>query len=159
MQPHQQTAARPLHLPPGVRDAPPEQEKVDVLLLDDNSFDRKRLRRIARQTGIAVEISEAASLIAFGKLLDQKQFHLAFIDLRLPEGDGLEALRMIRSHPENGRIVPILIASEVDASRVASAFKAGCADYLPKHELDTKRLRYIVLSALQKAATGDTTRE
>ena len=133
-----------------------EKQVVQVLILDDNNFDRKRLRRIARQTGIRMEFTDAASVIAFEKFLDKGQYHLVFIDYRMPDANGIEAIRRLRAHPVNGNAAAIVVAGELESQKVAEAFKAGCTDYLSKESLDTKRLRFIALTALEavEAAKG-----
>ncbi|MEM6620371.1 MAG: response regulator [Pseudomonadota bacterium] len=128
-------------------------EKVQALILDDSNFDRKRLRRIARQTGVPIEFTDAASLIAFAKFLDERTYQLVFIDYRLPEGDGLEALRLLEEHPVNRDAHAIMVAGDLDADVVAQAFKKGCADYVAKQKMDTRTLRHSILAAL--AGTND----
>ena len=124
------------------------KRSIKALILDDNNFDRKRLRRLARQTGVPLEFTDCASLIAFEKHLDINVFQIVFIDYRLPEGNGLQALRILEKHKRNASAAPILIAGDVDAEVVAAAFKQGCADYIAKHNVDTRSLRHALLSVL-----------
>lgn len=123
--------------------------KLKALILDDSNFDRKRLRRLARHTRVPIEVKDCASLIAFQKYLDSDVYDVVFIDYLLPEGDGLEALRILKDHPKNAKAAPILIAGDLDADVVASAFKQGCADYLAKRNVDSRSLRHSILSSVQ----------
>ncbi|PLS20627.1 response regulator [Neptunicoccus cionae] len=131
---------------------------VQALILDDSNFDRKRLRRIAKHTGLPIEFTSCASLIAFEKLIQESKFHIVFIDYRLPEGNGLEALKILEKYENNANASPILIAGDLDGDVVASAFKAGCVDYIAKRKVDKRQLRHSILHALTQAGfpTGRT---
>ncbi|MDR6265406.1 response regulator [Roseobacter sp. N2S] len=133
--------------------APGAEYSVNALILDDSNFDRKRLRRIAKHTGVPIEFTSCASLIAFKKLLDEQEFHIIFIDYRLPEGNGLEALKMLEKHPTNASASAIMIAGDLDADIVASAFKNGCVDYIAKQKVDKRQLRHTILNALNLVKT------
>ncbi|WP_069301629.1 response regulator [Neptunicoccus sediminis] len=129
----------------------PSETIVQALILDDSNFDRKRLRRIAKHTGVPIEFTSCASLIAFEKLIQNAEFHIVFIDYRLPEGNGLEALKILEKYEKNANASPILIAGDLDGDVVASAFKAGCVDYIAKRKVDKRQLRHSILSALTQA--------
>ena len=135
--------------------APVRENPIRALILDDSNFDRKRLRRIARQIGVPLEITDAASMIAFEKQLDATRFNIVFIDHRLPEGDGMEALKMLRDHPINNNAAGIVVAGELEPDTVAQAFRNGCKDYIAKHNLDTRGLRHSVLTALGAARQSE----
>ncbi|GGA11940.1 response regulator [Neptunicoccus cionae] len=129
---------------------------VQALILDDSNFDRKRLRRIAKHTGLPIKFTSCASLIAFEKLIQDAKFHIVFIDYRLPEGNGLEALKILEKYEKNSQALPILIAGDLDGDVVASAFKAGCVDYIAKRKVDKRQLRHSILNALAQAGfSGD----
>ena len=130
----------------------PSARQIRALILDDSNFDRKRLRRIGRQTGVPIEFTDAASLIAFEKFLNDEEYQIVFIDYCLPEGNGLEALKMLENHPLNSEAAAIMVAGDMEADVVAEAFKKGCADYLAKQKVDTRSLRHTILSALEPRA-------
>lgn len=122
---------------------------LKALILDDNTFDRKRLRRMARQTGIDMEFVDVPSLIAFKRQLDLDHYQLVFIDYRLPEGNGLEALHILRQNTRNKDTAAIVVAAELEQGKVEEAFRAGCSNYIAKQSLNTKMLRYMAISALE----------
>ncbi len=143
-----QTDGPTLMKQPSTTGASEVEFSINALILDDSNFDRKRLRRIAKHTGVPIEFTSCASLIAFEKLLGEQEFHIIFIDYRLPEGNGLEALKMLENHPTNASASAIMIAGDLDADIVASAFKNGCVDYIAKQKVDKRQLRHTILNAL-----------
>lgn len=142
---------KPMRTAPTPRPASePATAPIRALILDDSNFDRKRLRRIARQTGVPIEFVDAASLIAFEKFLDDGEYQIVFIDYRLPEGNGLEALKILENHPINSGAHAVLVAAELDADVVVEAFKKGVSDYIAKHKVDTRSLRHTILNTFDK---------
>ena len=69
---------------------------ISILILDDNQFDRKRIRRMFESIGSGFHLSEVESLDALSLNLDSKDFDVVLIDFQLPQGDGLEALAQIQ---------------------------------------------------------------
>ncbi|MEE4189871.1 MAG: response regulator [Roseobacter sp.] len=74
-----------------------ECQPFRVLLLDDNRFDRVRIRRFCSQIALPIELEEAATLDAFAGKLSDQVFDLYILDCRLPLGSGFDALRLVQS--------------------------------------------------------------
>ena len=132
--------------------ASPSVEAINIIILDDNSFDRQRLRRLIDEIGIPVELEDAESISALKDKLDDRPVDLVLIDYHLPEGDGLEALGLIKSHACNGSVATIMVTGDHDSKIAVSALKAGCDDYVEKDNLDPESLRHAVFSALHKSS-------
>lgn len=124
---------------------------ISILILDDNQFDRKRIRRMFESIGSGFHLSEVESLDALSLNLDSKDFDVVLIDFQLPQGDGLEALAQIQKHERNHSAATVMIAGD-DQSKVAvRAMKNGCQDYIPKDALSPQTLHTLVLSAIAAA--------
>jgi CheY-like chemotaxis protein len=54
-------------------------------------------------------------------------------DLRLPNGSGLDVLRLIRSHLSLRRIPVIVVADEADDGEIAAVQHLGAAAFLAQH--------------------------
>ncbi len=76
------------------------------------------------------------------ELVEEEKFDGAFIDLQMPEMDGVELARRIRGSKSNSRI-PIVMITGVGASAVKDGFKAGVSFYLQK-PLTLERLRHLL---------------
>ena len=102
-----------------------------VLLAEDNAVNRKLALLILRKFGCRVDVAENGQEAA--DLALHAPYDLIFMDCRMPEMDGFEACRIIRSRDSPGRHVPIvaLTAHAVSGAR-EECLAAGMDDYLSK---------------------------
>ncbi len=114
-----------------------------ILLVEDNEMSRDMLsRRLARrdfEVVFAVTGREAVEK-ALSELPD-----LILMDLSVPEVDGWEATRRIKSEPATARIPVIALTAHAMAGDREKAMQAGADDY------DTKPVEFTRL--LQKIAS------
>lgn len=121
------------------------QSSLRVLVADDNATNRKLLVDILSLAGHTVDI--AANGVEAVEAARRVRYDLIFMDVRMPEMDGVAAAQEIRSLPKGGDSVPIVAvtgnAMRGDRERF---LEAGLTDYLAKpfnmHD---------VLSAVNKA--------
>ncbi len=99
-----------------------------VLIIDDELSLRQTLARILQQAGLEViTAGSAAEGLAF---FSQSTFDLVYMDIRMPDMDGMEALKVIRSMlPE---LPVILFTAQPDLSSALEALRSGANDYLLK---------------------------
>ena len=125
---------------------------VKILVIDDEPPIRKLLRMGLAAHGY--EVLEASNGRIALELLAQKP-SLVILDLGLPDIDGLELLRRIRSAQE-GLPVVVLSSRDDEAGKVA-ALDLGADDYVTKpfgmDEL-LARMRAALRHQLQVAASG-----
>jgi DNA-binding response OmpR family regulator len=57
---------------------------------------------------------------------------LCLFDVSMPELDGLDALRSLRSNPETSELPVILLSGHDSREAVGEAYRAGADDYLVK---------------------------
>ena len=75
--------------------------------------------------------------------LKTEKFSAVFLDLRMPEPDGIELTRQIRGNPLN-RVTPVIvITGETQHGLMARAFQAGVNFFLFKPVDRTKLLRLV----------------
>ena len=103
---------------------------IRVFLMDDHEVVRRGLREMIESeedmevVGEAGTAEEALSRVAVASP------NVAVLDVRLPDGDGVEVCRDIRSrHPE---IACIMLTSFADDDAVYAAIMAGAAGYVLK---------------------------
>ncbi|HEX4868545.1 MAG TPA: response regulator transcription factor [Acidimicrobiales bacterium] len=101
-----------------------------VFLLDDHEIVRRGLRELLEAEDDLVVVGEAGTAEeAYGRIPATTP-DVAVLDVRLPDGDGIEVCREIRSkHPE---ISCIMLTSFSDDEAVYAAIMAGAAGYLLK---------------------------
>lgn len=111
---------------------------MNILLVDDDEVDRLAIERALRSAGLEAKLEEVETVSAARSALAQREFDCVLLDYQLPEGDGLDVLRSVRSA---GLDTPVIILTgHGDEQTAVELMKAGAADYLPKHALSADRL-------------------
>jgi len=114
-----------------------------VLLVDDHEIVRQGLRSILEERPELTVVGEAATVadaIAQARLL---QPDTVVMDLRLPDGDGVEACREIRSERPDASV--LILTSHADRDALLAAVLAGAAGFLLK-TLDAAKTQEAVLA-------------
>jgi PAS domain S-box-containing protein len=107
-----------------------------LLLCEDDADVSEVLTRVLAMQGFNVQV--AASLAeAEAALCDPSAFEGMLLDLRLPDGNGLDLLRKIRSQPETCALPVIVISAD---SRGSGASTLDIIDWIEK-PVDFKRLQ------------------
>lgn len=114
---------------PAVRVAAPDrQARHTVLLMEDEPSLGRGLKMVLAQEGYEVDLVDTG-LNAIGSI-GAKAYDLLVADLRLPDVDGLQVIRMVReASPETEVIVMTGYGSVPSA---VESMKLGALDYLPK---------------------------
>ncbi|HMA65505.1 MAG TPA: ATP-binding protein, partial [Chitinispirillaceae bacterium] len=108
-------------------------EPVTILLVEDNLINQYVSKKILQKIGIAVDI--VSNGIEAIRTLEQKKYSLVFMDVHMPEMDGIEATRLIRSHASTALnpTIPIIAmtASAMNSDREECRI-AGMNDFVSK---------------------------
>jgi diguanylate cyclase (GGDEF)-like protein len=75
--------------------------------------------------------------------------HLVLLDMKLPDMDGYEVVRQLRSHPKSMHIPIIVLSACADSECKVQAFEAGVDDYITK-PFDTDELLARVRTQLRR---------
>jgi two-component system, NarL family, response regulator DevR len=119
-----------------------------VFLLDDHEIVRRGLRELLEQEDDVEVVGEAGTAEeALGRIPPTKP-DVAVLDVRLPDGDGVEVCREIRSrHPE---IHCLMLTSFADDEALFSAIMAGASGYLLKQVKGTD-----LIDAIRRVGRGE----
>jgi adenylate cyclase len=124
-----------------------------ILVVDDSRVMRVALRRALEEIGCR-RIEEAAHGREALEKLAAGSFDLVLLDLDMPEMDGRETLRAIKSHPD-WKVIPVIIVSGSEQqSNAIACIAAGAEDFLNK-PFDAVLLRARVLSSLERKHLRD----
>ena len=106
-------------------------EGVRILLAEDNAINALLTRTLLEAEGHSVETVEDGVLAV--EAMKTSRFDLIFMDMRMPNMDGLEATRKIRALPNVPANLPIiaLTANAFDDDRNA-CFDSGMNDFMTK---------------------------
>ena len=105
-------------------------EKARVLLCDDHEVVREGLRvLIARQEGMSV-VGEAGTVAEAVDAAARSKPDVVIMDVRLPDGSGVEACRAIREARPETKV--IMLTSYADDDALFASIIAGASGYLLK---------------------------
>lgn len=100
-----------------------------ILIADDHAVVRQGLKQILANALNSVLLGEAASVTEMFALLKQGEWDAVIMDLSMPGGSGLEALKQIKHDYE----IPVLVLSVSPEDQYAvRTLRAGAAGYLTK---------------------------
>ena len=99
-----------------------------ILLVEDNILLNKTLAYNLTSDGC--EVTSACTFASAVNCLQQAEFHLALLDINLPDGCGLELCNEIRSRGQQTYIM-FLTANDKE-SDMLKGYEAGGADYITK---------------------------
>jgi PAS domain S-box-containing protein len=113
--------------------------KVNILLVDDRPENLISLAAVLESPGY--EIHQASSGNEALRLLFNQEFALILMDVQMPEMDGFETARLIKSR-EKTRNIPIIFVTAInrDEPFVFQGYGAGAVDYILK-PFDPKIIR------------------
>lgn len=105
-------------------------ERISVYLLDDHEIVRRGLRGLLAEEGDIDVVGESATARAALREIPVLRPHVAVLDVRLPDGSGIEVCRELRSSvPETHALI---LTSYDDDDALFAAIMAGASGYLLK---------------------------
>lgn len=113
-----------------------------ILIVDDEPSQLDLLSGYLKKRGLRV--STAHNGEAALKMLDDRGFEIALLDLRLPGMDGIELMRRLREGIPD--ISVVIITAHGDVKSAVEAMKIGAIDYLNK-PIDLEELMTIITKA------------
>lgn len=120
---------------------------LGVFLLDDHEVVRTGLRSLLESTDDLVVVGEAGTLAEALARIPPTKPQVAILDVRLPDGSGIEVCREIRSSwPE---IACIMLTSYADDEALFASLMAGAAGYLLKQVGSSD-----LIDSVRKAGSG-----
>ncbi len=99
-----------------------------ILIVEDEAIMRESLRDWLTDGGYQVETAEEGEEAL--KTIDEQDFEIVILDLRLPGKDGIEVLREART--KRPQLKGIIITAYPSVQTAIEAMKEGAIDYLPK---------------------------
>ena len=122
-----------------------ETMMAKVLIVEDAEFLRVRISRMLKSEGH--DISEAENGLEAVNAYKNNQPDIVLMDITMPEMDGLTALKEIKKHDPEAKIVMLTALGQ--ESVVLEAIKAGAKDFIVKPFEQSR-----VMSAINKYVSG-----
>lgn len=126
-----------------------------ILIVDDTETMRLTQQMMLKNEDCEIEM--ATNGVEALEKISQSKPDLVLMDIMMPEMDGIECCRQIKSKEEMSDIKVVMVTTRSEYARVKEAFAAGCDDYINKpinkEELLTKvndLLKFVSLRKLLK---------
>jgi len=102
----------------------------NILIVDDNPKNLQILGNHLQTEGFHIEF--ALNGITALEWIKNTEFDLILLDINMPELDGYETCRAIKSNPLKHNIPIIFLTANNDAESIVNAFDLGAVDYITK---------------------------
>lgn len=123
-------------------------KKVRVMLVDDHDVVREGLRALIQKRAEFSLVAEAASLASAIEEARRSTPDVIIMDVRLPDGSGIEACREIRALLPDTKV--LMLTSYADEEAVLASIMAGASGYLLKQTRSQE-----LIDAVERVARGD----
>jgi CheY-like chemotaxis protein len=111
---------------------------LKIMVVDDEPQSLKFMRSLAAPSGHTVLTFEDRQ--EAGQRAEKQRFDVAFLGMRLPQLDGLELVRRIRSFEPNRETTIVMLSATDDIESLRKAFGEG-ADFVLTKPLTAARIR------------------
>jgi len=133
---------------PARRTVSPGRQQASVLVVDDEPDFCQVVKEILSIDGLVV--LEAHSVIQALATLAHQAPDLVLTDVMMPDIDGLDLIRSLRSEPSWSRIPAVVVSARVLEEDRAAALQAGANAFLPK-PFSARELRETIRPLLSSA--------
>ena len=104
---------------------------MNIIYIDDDATNRGLLRDMLEIENISM--AEAGDARTGLKMIEDGDYDLVFMDLRMPDMNGLTAIRQLRAGSGRQKTVPIIVVTADPSEGVRSMCRAaGATDFLDK---------------------------
>ncbi len=119
-------------------------KEISILIIEDTASVSAQMINDLKLLDMSGELALCETLRDAKIALSKKMYDLIICDWNLPDGEGIELLKMLRSNPK-GKDIPYLMCTTVDeVSKIIDAVNLGASEYLvkpwTKEELEKKLL-------------------
>jgi DNA-binding response OmpR family regulator len=127
------------------------EESIRILIVEDQRATADMLRSYFEIQGYTVDtVGWGERAIAF---VEETIPDLVMLDIRLPDIDGYEVCRHLRSHERTKHIPIIFLTEKREKSAKLKGLELGAIDYITK-PFDIQELRLRVRNVLQRSSSG-----
>lgn len=127
--------AQPAQTAPGAQTAAPKAarlapQRLAVLIVEDDEFQQKLIGRL--MNGLDIDVLFAGSGAQAIEQMWEHKPDLVLMDVGLPDTNGVEATRKIKSIGQFGHVPILMVTGHSERNIVVDSLKAGAADFLVK---------------------------
>lgn len=116
-----------VHTDDGIRN---ERRMTEIFLVDDHEVVRRGIADLLRMQPDLVVVGEAGDLTHALRRIEATRPHVVVLDVRLPDGSGIDLCRTIRSRMPD--VACLILTAYDDDTAISAAVLAGAAGYVLK---------------------------
>ncbi len=124
------------------------EPKIKLMLVDDHEVVRLGLRNLLERRPQFIVVGEAGSVAEAIDVARTSQPDVIVMDIRLPDGNGVEATREIRGERPGTKV--IMLTSYADDEAIYGSIMAGASGYLLKQTRGQS-----LAEAIERVAAGE----
>ena len=109
-----------------------DPKAIRILLVEDTAVMRKIETKTLRNLGFTSIVEAADGKEAVALLQEGRSADLVISDWNMPNMDGLELLKNVRSDPQLKDIPVLMVTAEAEKEKVVAAIQAGVNNYIVK---------------------------
>ncbi len=126
----------------GALDVETNKIPLSLLLAEDNIINQKLMERFISRIGYNIDVAHNG--IQAVKMSSEKNYNIIFMDLQMPEMDGIDATRKILAvQNENPKPKIIAMTANVRTEDMELCFEVGMVDYIPK-PISFEKVKYLL---------------
>lgn len=115
--------------------------RLSVLSAEDNMINQKLTQRLVTRLGHKIDL--AMDGVEAVKKAREKNYDIIFMDLQMPEMDGIDATRSILKNSGKHKPKIIAMTANVQTKDKEMCFEAGMIDYIAK-PISFKKMKYLM---------------
>ena len=100
---------------------------INVLVVDDEPMIRTQLVTMMQDNN-GIRVEEAGNGTAARQMLDEIPFDIVFLDIMLPDSNGVEILKDIRKKTQDAKV--IMMTGHADVPAAVRAMQEGAVDFI-----------------------------
>lgn len=104
-------------------------KKLEILVVEDHPINQKLVMMLLKKNGYTADLAENG--VQALEALEKKQYDLIFMDIQMPEMDGLTATKEIRKRYNKQQVIIAMTANAMQGDR-EECLSAGMDDYASK---------------------------
>jgi two-component system chemotaxis response regulator CheY len=103
-----------------------------ILVVDDSQIMRNIVKRTFTELKIPCQFLEAENGQKAYQLLETNKISLVLLDWNMPQMDGMQFLKKVRSMPNYKDLPIVMVTSEAAKYNIVEALQNGATDYIVK---------------------------
>jgi signal transduction histidine kinase len=105
-------------------------KEIKILVVDDNAINQKLMKAVLLNLNLECELANNGESAL--QMLQEKRYHIVFMDIQMPGLDGMEALRIMKSNPSMEDVYVLAVTANAMEGDDEKYQSAGFDDYLTK---------------------------